>query len=102
MVKPDATVSVTPKLPKALNRLLELAYNMRFAWDHETYTLFRRIDPEIWEATNHNPVAVLGRVNQERLDALQNDPAFMAHLEHVCADFDEYMQAKNTWFGERF
>ncbi len=102
MVKPVATVSVVPKLPQALTRLSELAYNMRFAWDHETYTLFRRMDPELWEATNHNPVAVLGRVSQERMDTLQNDPAFMAHLEHVCEAFDQYMQAKSTWFSERY
>jgi starch phosphorylase len=102
MVKPVATVSVVPKLPQALSRLSELAYNMRFAWEHETYTLFRRIDPELWESTNHNPVAVLGRVSQDRMDALQKDPAFMAHLGHVCEDFDQYMEAKSTWFSERY
>ena len=49
MVKPVATVNVVPKLPKALARLEELAYNMRFAWDHETIAVFRRLDPDVWE-----------------------------------------------------
>jgi starch phosphorylase len=69
MVKPITTVSVKPKLPKALARLHDLAYNMRFAWDHETISLFRRLDPELWEQTNHNPVWLLGLISQERLDA---------------------------------
>jgi starch phosphorylase len=42
---------------------------MRFAWDHETISLFRRLDPELWEQTNHNPVWLLGLISQERLDA---------------------------------
>jgi glycogen phosphorylase len=102
MVKPVATVNVIPKLPKQLARLTELAYNLRFAWDHETVMLFRRLDPELWEATNHNPVLLLGRVSQERLEQAKNDPAFMAHLEQVFEDFDVYMKAQHTWYREHY
>jgi starch phosphorylase len=102
MVKPITTVSVKPKLPKALARLHDLAYNMRFAWDHETISLFRRLDPELWEQTNHNPVWLLGLISQERLDAAKNDPAFMASLERTAQAFDEYMSAQNTWFENEF
>lgn len=102
MVKPVTTVSVVPRLPKPLARLTDLACNLRFSWDQETLSLFRRLDPELWEATHHNPVALLGRISQERLESARNDPAFMAHLEHVCEDFDTYMAAKNTWFKETY
>jgi starch phosphorylase len=102
MVKPVTTVSVVPKLPDALARLNDLAYNMRFAWDHETITLFRRLDPELWDETNHNPVATLGRISQERLETAQHDPAFMAHMEAVVNDFDEYMAAKNSWYKDQY
>lgn len=102
MVKPVTTVSVIPQLPESLSRLKDLAYNMRFAWDHETITLFRRLDPELWDETNHNPVAMLGRISQERLETAKNDPAFMAHLEAVVSDFDEYMAAKNTWYTDNY
>lgn len=101
MVKPVATVNVMPKLPKALSRLQELAYNMRFAWDHETVALFRRLDPDLWEAVYHNPVKMLGNISQEKLDNAKNDPAFMANLERVLSSFDEYMAGENTWFDEK-
>lgn len=102
MVKPVATVNVVPKLPKALARLEELAYNMRFAWDHETIALFRRLDADIWEDVYHNPVKMLGMVSQDRLKEIQADPAFMANYERVLADYDHYMKAESTWYGDNY
>ena len=98
MVRPVATVNVVPDLPKPLSRLEELAHNLRWAWDSETNSLFRRLDPELWERTIHNPVLLLGLISQDRLESVRHDPAFMAHFHRVCADFDHYMAAKNTWF----
>src|SRR5262245_29161983 len=100
MVKPVATVSIAPRLPDAIARLTDLTSTLRFSWDQETLALFRRLDAELWEATHHTPVALLGNVSQDRLDSARNDPAFMAHLERVCEAFDEYMSAKNTWYKE--
>lgn len=102
MVKPVATVNVVPKLPKALKRLEELAYNMRFAWDHETIALFRRLDSEIWEEVYHNPAKMLGMVSQERLKSAQSDPAFMANYERVLHEFDDYMNPITSWFDENY
>ncbi len=102
MVKPVATVNVVPKLPKALARLEELAYNMRFAWDHETIAVFRRLDPDVWEQVYHNPVKMLGMISQERLKAVQADPAFMANFERVLNEYDDYMNTGNTWYDERY
>jgi starch phosphorylase len=102
MVKPVATVNVMPKLPKALARLEELAFNMRFAWDHETIALFRRLDTDLWEKVYHNPVKMLGMISQDRLKAAQNEPAFMANFERVLTAYDEYMAATNTWFDEKY
>ncbi len=102
MVKPVATVNVMPKLPKALSRLEELAYNLRFTWDHETISLFRRLDPDLWEKTHHNPVLTLGLTSQEKFEAFKNDPAYMANLERVLADFDAYLQPKKTWYTDKY
>ncbi len=102
MIKPVATVNVVPNLPKPLERLYELAYNLRWAWDIDTHTLFRRLDPDIWNSTRRNPVWLLGLVNQERLNFCANDPAFLAHYNRACAGFDDYMAAKNTWYPEHY
>lgn len=102
MIKPVATINVVPNLPQSLTRLQELAYNMRWAWDQETIALFRRLDPDLWHATEQNPVWMLGLVSQERLRSAAEDPAFIAHLNRVCEAFDLYMKAENTWFEKQY
>ena len=102
MVQPAARVNVAPKLPPQLGRLHELTYNLRWAWDHETIALFRRLDPDLWEETGHNPEWMLGRMSQERLNALVNDTSFMAHYARVGRSFDDYMRAEHTWFAGQY
>ncbi len=102
MIKPVARINVVPNLPEPLRRLQELAYNLRWAWDHETIALFRRLDRDLWENTGHNPISMLGQISQERLEAACDDPAFMANLHNVCELFDQYMSAKNTWYDTHF
>ncbi len=102
MIKPVTTISVVPNLPDSLKRLNELAYNLRWAWDLETQTLFRRLDPELWRATEHNPIWLLGLIGQERLQSAAQDPAFMAHLHRVCESFDSYMASDTTWYKSQY
>jgi len=100
MVKPVARINVVPDLPKPLSRLKDLAYNLRWSWDHETIILFRRLDPELWEKTGHNPVWMLGLLSQERLQEAAKDGAFMAQFQRVLDEFDAYMKDKKTWFKQ--
>ena len=102
MVQPVARVNVAPKLPVQLRRLHELTYNLCWAWDHEAISLFRRLDPDLWEETHHNPEWMLGLMDQERLNALVDDSSFMAHYARVCQSYDEYMRAEDSWFARRF
>ena len=74
MVKPVATVQVVPNLPEPLTRLRELAYNLRWSWDHDTIGLFRRLDRELWETTGHNPVWMLGLIDQVALGSALRRP----------------------------
>ena len=45
-----------------------LAYNLRWDWHAPTRALFRDLDPELWETVDHNPVALLRRIDPDRLD----------------------------------
>ncbi len=102
MVQPVATVQVVPNLPQPLARLRDLAYNLRWSWDHETIALFRRLDRDLWESTGHNPVWMLGLINQHRLEALCDDAAFMAQLDRVCRNFDDYVNGgADTWYAQK-
>src|SRR5512146_1200039 len=97
-LRPIGTFRVVPSLPPALESLRSLAYNLRWAWNHETIELFRRIDRDLWEETNHNPVLLLGRVSQARLETLTRDEAFIEHMEAARKRLDHYLAEKATWF----
>src|SRR5688572_26967049 len=98
-MKPIQTFAVVPALPVELARLRDVAHNLRWSWNPDSIALFRRLDNVLWEATYHNPVAMLGMVGQERLDALAGDEGFLAHLDRVARDLDAYLSDPHTWFN---
>ena len=83
MIQALSTFRVRPSLPEPLAPLVELAHNMRWSWDRPTRELFRWTDPETWEASRHNPFAVLASLPQERLDELARDEAFLAEMRRM-------------------
>ncbi len=97
-MKPISTYNVVPRLPVPLERLRELAYNLRWAWDHSAIELFRRLDTDLWEKTNHNPVLMLSTVDQAQLEAAAVDEAFLAHLENVYQATSAHLEGKSSWF----
>jgi starch phosphorylase len=101
-MKPVNTFKVIPSLPENLERLRDLAFNLRWAWNHETIALFRRLDSDLWETSGHNPVLMLGRIEQERLKAASLDEGFLAQLNRVADDLDDYIGAKSTWFSRTY
>lgn len=97
-MKPIRSVEVVPFLPPELECLRQLAYNLRWTWDHETINLFRRLDKDLWEKTGHNPVLMLGMISQERLNDAASDDGFISQLDRVCLKLNEYMCADSNWF----
>ncbi|MCO6450184.1 MAG: alpha-glucan family phosphorylase [Caldilineales bacterium] len=93
------TISVFPILPEPLTRLNELAYNLWWTWSPEAQMLFERIDPALWESTNHNPVKLLHTISPEALDKLSTNDDFLAAQQQVLAKFDAYMNPASTWFS---
>jgi starch phosphorylase len=93
------TFTVLPQLPPRLEALNKLAYNLWLSWNHEATALFRRIDADLWEAVEHSPVKLLGAIDQARLEQLLNDDGFLAHMDRVEEEFEEYLKAP-TWFQE--
>lgn len=97
-MKPVHTFTIIPSLPPELERLRDVAFNLRWSWNHEAIQLFRRLDDDLWERTGHNPVLMLGSISQTALDSAAADPAFLAHLDRVWRDFEAYLQNESTWF----
>ena len=66
-MRPIEIFNVIPSLPEKVEGLRAIAYNLRWAWSHDSIELFRRLDGELWELTGHNPVLMLGTIHQDRL-----------------------------------
>ncbi|MCC6962187.1 MAG: alpha-glucan family phosphorylase [candidate division Zixibacteria bacterium] len=100
MVKALRYIQVEPVLPEGLKPLRDIAYNLYWCWNHEAIQLLRRIDYKLWEESGHNPVRLLSMIPQPKLEKLERDAAFRAHLESVAREFSVYMNG-DTWFGEQ-
>lgn len=96
-MKPVRSFTVIPSLPPSLEPLRELAYNVRWAWNHDAIELFRRLDSDLWETSGHNPVRMLGSIDQAQLEAAAKDDAFLGHLERVSQDLHAYLADQSCW-----
>ncbi len=89
--------TVTPNLPEPLQPLLQVANNIWWSWNVEAISLLRRVDPNLWDQHNGNPIAVLGTLSADRVAELEKDKAFLSNLERVVADLDRYLSL-TSWF----
>src|SRR4029453_6426260 len=80
VMKALRSFTVRPTLPPELAALEQLAFNLRWSWDDQTRDLFRWVEPDLWDASVHDPVRLLGLVSRERLDALAADAGFRRFL----------------------
>jgi len=92
-IRPLQEILVIPALPQALRRLPELGLNLLWSWNHSMRAVFRRLDPIAWRASNHNPVVMLGRVEQAAFERAAADPRFLALYRRACEILDTYMGA---------
>src|SRR5256885_17117704 len=95
------TYTVIPSLPGPLARLRELTYNLWWSWNPDATEVFRRLDPDLWDELNHNPVQFLSQLDQKRLEQAASDAAYTAHLDRGMANLRIYMTGR-TWFEEKF
>jgi starch phosphorylase len=100
-MRPLRTFTIEPSLPAELADLLEVAYNLSWSWHGDALDLFRRLDPDAWEKNYHNPVAMLGRVSQQRLARMAGDKGFLAHLQRIHEGLTNYL-AKPGWWARTY
>jgi len=96
-MKPIQFFTVSPILPKKLEGLRELAYNLWWTWNSDARDLFSRLDMDLWEETRHNPVALLSRIKQEVLDIRAQDDSYVYQLQKVLDKFRQSLTIPN-WF----
>ena len=95
-------ITVNPQLPRRINRLMEIAYNLWWAWNTDFLRLFKEIDIDLWEQIGKNPVKFLKQVSQEKIEQYATDANFLKEYDKVVEDFDNYMNSRNTWFNKKY
>ena len=95
-------ITVNPQLPKRIEKLSEISNNLWWSWNTEFLRLFQRIDGDLWENSNKNPIKFLKHVSQERLENVAKDVNFLKEYDKIVEDFDGYMNSKNTWFTKKY
>src|SRR5262245_19918282 len=91
------TYNVTPILPAALEPLREMSFNLWWTWEPAARRLFRHLDHELWNRTNHNPVRMLQLSRQSRLEELAQDKTFLRELKQVFEEFEKYLGRHDTY-----
>ena len=95
-------ITVNPQLPKRISKLATVANNLWWSWNTEFLRLFQRIDMDLWEQSNKNPVKFLKHVSQEKLEDAAKDVTFLKEYDKIVEEFEDYMNSKNTWFSKNY
>lgn len=94
-----ALYSLLPVDVDGVSSLIELALDMRWAWNHATDEVWRQLDPALWDLTHH-PCDVLQTVSREKILRTLEDPAYRKKID----DLIKYKaQAANcpAWFQKQ-
>ncbi len=90
------------KLPKRIEGLSELAYNLWWSWNIEARQLFKALDTPLWKATGHNPVKLLQQIEPHRLIAAAQDPIFLQKYDSVMSEFNDAISGTDTWLNTQY
>ena len=99
-MRPIVTFTVAAPLPESLERLPDLYNNLYWSWSPAIRECLRALDPDLWHATNHHPLAMLRGLSPERIEALASDPAFLELYAKALSTLDGYL-AGGEWYHQR-
>jgi len=83
--------TTTLQIPASIAGLETLAFNLRWTWWREYWSLFRWLDPEAWVRTHHNPVRLLHELASERLRDAASDTGYVERVRRAVTDQDIYL-----------
>src|SRR4030066_72992 len=90
------------KLPRRIEGLNKLAYNLWWSWHIEARQLFKALDNARWRATGHNPVKLLQQIEPHQFVARAQDPIFLKKYDSVMSAFKDAMSGADTWFNTQY
>ncbi|MGO4383814.1 alpha-glucan family phosphorylase [Specibacter sp. RAF43] len=91
--------TVRTVVPEQISALPRLAMNLRWSWHLPTRKLFESLDPQLWEAAQSDPLAMLASISREQLAELAADPAVVARVEEADRSLTRYLQEPRWYQG---
>src|SRR5436189_5598202 len=88
-------------LPESLAALERLSWNYWWSWAADGASVFRDLDPEIWEECEHNPRLLLARVSEYRPAQMATDPVYIDRVRRLSDCFDQYIGPAESWSNQR-
>src|SRR5215510_8203981 len=86
--------AVRHELPAPLIPLERLAWNYWWSWAADGESVFRDLDPEIWEECERNPRQLLARTSSYRLAEAATDPVYLERVRRLEESFQSYMTSQ--------
>ncbi len=84
-------IYVQSDVPGKLESLKVLSNNLWWSWNAAAESLFKRMDPSLWEEVEHNPKLLLEKIDYKRLLVLEDDDSFVTELSKIYKSFKEYL-----------
>lgn len=84
-----------------INKLIEISYNLSWSWNKDVYSLFREIDEDKWEWSNHNPVKFIHEMNHELLAYIISKKNLSGKIKYIYKSLKEYL-SDETYFGKNY
>src|SRR5260370_6835808 len=75
-----------------------MSFNLWWTWEPSARRLFRQLDPELWNRTNHNPVRMLQLSRQARLEEVSQDKTFLRQLMERHYALRNYLLHTDTYW----
>lgn len=80
-----------PVYTKELQKLHKLSLNLWWSWNDDAIALFESLDPEAWQAVEHNPIHLMEGLSIKKMEAIEKDVAFVERINQVYSRFLKYM-----------
>lgn len=95
----EKIIEETKTLPAPLMPLNRLAWNYWWSWAADGASIFRDLDPDLWEECEQNPRKLLARVSAYRLAQVATDPLYLERVRRLATAFETYMASAPSWPG---
>lgn len=91
-----------PRLPRRIQGLEELAYNLWWTWHRSAHDLFRALDLQVWRESGDNPIRMLNLLDSNTLESATADPVFLMHYDAVMGQLKAELGSRAGWFPAEY